>query len=50
MEGGGEHDLLSLDASTSGENGDKQQEGGREKQSKKRDSKLYDQYWPLVIL
>ena len=40
MEGGTENDLLSLDASTSGENGDKQQEGGSEKQGKKRDSEL----------
>ena len=40
MEGGTEHDLLSLDASMSGENGDKQQDGGSEKQGKKRDSEL----------
>ena len=40
MEGGTEHDLLSLGASASGENGDKQQEGGSDKQDKKKDSEF----------
>ena len=40
MEGGSDHDLLSLDNSLSGENGDKSLEGDDEKRNRRKDSEL----------
>ena len=49
MEGGSDNDLLSLDQTFSGENGDKTAEGD-EKQDKQKNSESIDRAWSTNLI